>query len=47
MGVGDINVENRTARRGVYNMQGQYMGDSTHGLSTGIYIVDGKKTVVR
>ena len=31
----------------VYNLQGQYMGNSTHGLSKGLYIINGKKQMVR
>lgn len=30
----------------VYNLSGQYVGNSTEGLSKGIYIVDGRKIVV-
>ena len=31
----------------VYNMAGQYVGNSTNGLSKGMYIVNGKKVVVQ
>lgn len=31
----------------VYNLRGQYMGESTDGLPAGIYIVNGKKIVVK
>lgn len=33
--------------RGVYNLQGQRMGDTTDGLPAGLYIVDGVKRVVK
>ena len=33
--------------KGIYNMQGQRMGDNTKTLPAGIYIVDGEKVVVR
>lgn len=33
--------------KGVYNLNGQYLGDTTTGLPQGIYIVNGKKTVVK
>lgn len=31
----------------VYNLNGQYMGNSTEGLPKGLYIVNGKKMVIR
>lgn len=31
----------------VYNLNGQYIGNSTNGLSKGVYIVNGKKTVIK
>lgn len=35
------------ARRGVYNLHGIYLGESVEGLPAGLYIVDGKKKVVK
>ena len=32
---------------GVYNLQGQRVGNTTEGLPSGIYIVNGRKYVVR
>ena len=32
---------------GVYNLQGQRVGNTTEGLPSGIYIVNGRKHVVR
>ena len=31
----------------VYNMSGQYVGDSLEGLGKGLYIVNGKKYIVK
>ncbi len=36
----------KTVRKGVYNLNGQYVGTSAEGLPEGIYIVDGKKMVI-
>ena len=33
--------------KGVYSLSGQYMGNSTEGLQKGIYIVNGKKMVIK
>ena len=34
-------------RTGVYTLSGQYVGKTIEGLPAGIYIVDGKKVVVK
>ena len=34
-------------QRGVYSLSGQRLGDTTEGLQKGVYIVNGRKTVVR
>lgn len=31
----------------VYNLQGQYVGKSPKGLSKGVYIINGKKVVIK
>lgn len=36
-----------TAKKGVYNLQGQFMGDSLERLQKGIYINNGRKEVVK
>lgn len=36
-----------SVKPGVYTLNGQYMGDSVDGLSKGVYIVNGKKTVLK
>ena len=33
--------------KGVYSLSGQYMGNSVDGLQKGIYIVNGKKVVIK
>lgn len=33
--------------RRVYNLNGQYMGDTTDRLSKGVYVVEGKKVVIK
>lgn len=40
-------VETENAVKKVYNLNGQYMGNSTEGLPKGLYIVNGKKMVIR
>lgn len=32
---------------GVYNIRGQYLGETPEGLSTGIYIVNGQKIAIK
>ena len=50
--IGELIVGPETANRygknnGVYNLQGQRVGNTTEGLPSGIYIVNGRKHVVR
>ena len=33
--------------KGIYSLSGQYMGNSVDGLQKGIYIVNGKKMVIK
>lgn len=33
--------------KGIYNLKGQYLGESTDNLSPGIYIINGQKIVVK
>ena len=37
----------KPVKRGVYTLSGQRLGDTTEGLSKGVYIVNGRKTVVK
>ena len=43
----DVDTENEAARNGVYSLTGQFMGKSLEGLRHGLYIVNGKKVVVK
>ena len=50
--IGELIVDPEAANRygkndGVYNLQGQRVGNTTEGLPSGIYIVNGRKHVVR
>ena len=40
-------LNGRRKHNGVYNLQGQRVGNTTEGLPSGIYIVNGRKHVVR
>ena len=43
-----INAQHSTLNtKRIYNLRGQYMGETTDGLSAGIYIVNGKKVVIK
>ena len=33
--------------KGVYNLRGQYVGQGVEGLQKGLYIVDGKKVIIK
>ena len=50
--IGELIISPEAANRygkndGVYNLQGQRVGNTTEGLPSGIYIVNGRKHVVR
>ena len=45
-GVNEV-LSSETTRGHVYNLQGESVGDSLRGLSKGVYIVNGKKYVVK
>ena len=50
--IGELSIGPEAANRygknnGVYNLQGQRVGNTTEGLPSGIYIVNGRKYVVR
>ena len=48
VGIKDINVsEENNENAPVYNLNGQYVGNSTKLLKAGIYIQGGKKVVVK
>lgn len=46
-GISQINSDKDNADGKVYNLAGQYVGNDTKALNKGIYIVNGKKIVVR
>lgn len=35
------------AKQGVYTIDGRYLGNSTAGLNKGLYIVNGKQTIIK
>ena len=50
--IGELVISPEAANRygkndGVYNLQGQRVGNTTEGLPSGIYIVNGKKILVK
>ncbi len=47
VGIEDVNVDSMKGEVPVYNLQGIKVGTSTTNLPTGIYIVNGKKVVVK
>ena len=49
LGIKDVSVinGNRAVRKGVYNLQGKKVGDKLDGLPRGLYIMDGKKVLVK
>lgn len=46
-GIEDLVIDNVKANGRVYNLNGQYVGNSLNGLQPGIYIQNGKKIVVK
>ena len=46
-GIEDLVVDGVKANGRVYNLNGQYVGNSLNGLQPGIYILNGKKIVVK
>lgn len=45
-GIVDVEVNSQSNRQKVYNINGVYVGDNLQNLTSGVYIVDGKKVVV-
>ena len=39
--------ETKTKQRGVYSLSGQRLGDTAEGLQKGVYVVDGRKVVIK
>ena len=46
-GIESINGNTAQANGKVYTLAGQYVGNSTKGLMKGMYVVNGKKIVVK
>lgn len=46
-GISAVETEETTVTGKVYNLNGQMVGTTTAGLSKGVYIVDGKKMIVK
>lgn len=46
-GITEIETDDQSTVKRVYTISGQYVGTSTKGLPQGIYIVNGKKTIVK
>lgn len=46
-GIGHVETADKVLGGNVYNLNGQLVGNSTVGLRKGIYIVNGKKIVVK
>lgn len=42
-----VPAKNAAAKGGIYTLDGQYKGTTTAGLKKGVYIVDGRKTIVK
>lgn len=46
-GINSISFDEVDTHTVVYNLMGQFFGTSTDGLQRGVYIINGKKTIVR
>ena len=46
-GISQIEGIKQALRGKVYNLQGQYVGSSLQGLSKGVYIINGKKVIIK
>lgn len=46
-GISSVFADNGSAKAGIYSISGQLMGYSLQGLPSGLYVVNGKKIVVR
>ena len=46
-GISSVFADNGNAKAGIYSISGQLMGNSLQGLPAGLYIVNGKKIVIR
>lgn len=46
-GISEVHADGTKGAQGVYNLNGQKVGDDVQGLHRGIYIVNGKKRVIK
>lgn len=46
-GISQIEDIKKALRGKVYNLQGQYVGSSLQGLSKGVYMINGKKVIIK
>lgn len=46
-GITNITSMDNSGKSKVYNFNGQYMGKDTNALNKGVYIINGKKTVIK
>lgn len=46
-GITNIKSMDNSGKSKVYNLNGQYMGKDANALNKGVYIINGKKTVVK
>lgn len=46
-GISQIEGIKQALRGKVYNLQGQYVGSSLQGLSKGVYMINGKKVIIK
>ncbi len=46
-GIATVETAEKTVAGKVYNLNGQLVGTSTSGLSKGVYIVNGKKMIIK
>lgn len=46
-GISQIEDIKKALRGKFYNLQGQYVGSSLQGLSKGVYIINGKKVIIK
>ena len=46
-GISQVDGIKKALQGKVYNLQGQYVGSSLQGLSKGVYIINGKKVIIK
>lgn len=46
-GITNITSMDNSGKSKVYNLNGQYMGKNANALNKGVYIINGKKTVIK